>query len=102
MYRNWYRLRCWLSSALLIAAGCHSAQVDLKPPKQREVLGLPPDAEARFDRPPTFPENTLNQAPGKNKVAVADPNNPTAGSPPSRFNMGGPGTGAPGGMGMGT
>ncbi len=70
----------------------------MRPPKQREILQLPPDAEARFDRPPSFPENTLNQAPGKNKVAVVDPNNPNPGTAPPRFNMGGPGMGG-GGMG---
>src|SRR5690348_3760450 len=99
MYLRWYRLRCWLSSALLVAAGCHTMQPDLRPPKHREILRLPPDAEARFDKPITFPENTLNQAPTKGKVAIADPNG--QGAVPSRFNMGGmPGMGG-GGMGGG-
>ncbi len=101
MYLTWCRLRCWLSSALLIAAGCHHTQADLKPPKQREVLRLPPESEARFDKPPAFPENTLNQAPGKNKAAIPDPNNPNGGGPPSRFNMGSPGAGGGGMGGMG-
>ena len=61
---------------------------------------MPPDAEARFDKPPAFPENTLNQAPAKSKVAVADPSNPNGGAPP-RFNMGSPGMGGGGMGGMG-
>src|SRR5262249_55591431 len=101
MALTWYRLRCWLSSALLVAAGCHNTQADLRPPKQREVLRLPPETEARFDKPPAFPENTLNQAPSKSKVAIADPTNPNAGGTPQRFNMGSPGGGMGGMGGMG-
>jgi hypothetical protein len=89
----WFRLRCWLRAALLVAAGCTTTQTDLRPPKQPEQYNLPPDAEARFDKPLTYPADVMKQAPSKRTMSAK-------GGGPGLGGMG-MGGGGLGGMGMG-
>ncbi|GIW80351.1 MAG: hypothetical protein KatS3mg105_2158 [Gemmatales bacterium] len=49
-------------AALLIACGCKSGKPDLKPPKQPEVLALPPEGDLRYSAPMEYPPEVLKDA----------------------------------------
>lgn len=51
-----------LGLALLLVLGCKTKPVDLRPPKQEEVLNVPPSTEARFSSPLQYPKDTPKAA----------------------------------------
>jgi hypothetical protein len=76
---------------LAVVSGCASTQrQQIKKPQREEIYGVPPAADARFNGPPRYPDNLLNQ--DRIKLAVDQ-----TGPPPSmRQGMGGsPGMGGP-------
>lgn len=89
----WTTLGCGLA---LVIIGCKTAQPELKPPQQPEVLNKPPD-EARFNSP-GYPKQAL----ANNDDPTKKWSSSTAGTPgmmPTR-GMGSPGgAGGPGGFG---
>ena len=109
MFRSWV-VRLFLGAALLLPAGCKSSTPDmdsvlmtlglkssepnLKPPPHPEELAAPPEDDAHFSNPVTYPDNVLNQ-----DLVKKNPNQPgkdgPGGSP--RFGSGG---GGPGGGGF--
>jgi hypothetical protein len=50
-----------LGAVLLCLAGCWETESNLHPPKQPETYRLPPEDDARFSSPPSYPKGTLNQ-----------------------------------------
>ena len=77
----WGRVR-WLGVLLFGVSGCWTTQPELKPPKQPEVIAVPPQEDARFSQPIQYPKGTLNQEPTKKSIKTNDPNNPAgAGAP---------------------
>jgi hypothetical protein len=50
-----------LGAALLCLTGCWETEANLRPPKQPEEYRLPPEDDARFSSPPSYPKGTLNQ-----------------------------------------
>lgn len=90
---EWLR---WLTAAMLIGTGCLSHRPNLRPPKRPEEFVLPPETEARFSKPITYPEGTPSSStPKKKLLGNQGPTNP------SGFGVGGPGGMGPGGMGGG-
>ena len=55
---NW-RISLWLLVALLALAGCKGPRPNLKPELHPEYV-LPPNDDARFSSPPTYPKETLD------------------------------------------
>lgn len=86
----WQKLR-WLALALALLGGCKTADPVVEPPKRVEEYTLPPESEARFNKPMTFPDGTPRAA--KLNRSGANPNAPL--SDPMRFQGG-----RPGGMGQ--
>ena len=87
----------WLGTALLLVTGCLSNKPNLRPPKRPEEFTLPPETEARFSKPITYPEGTPNSSTPKKKLL----GNPGPMNSPSGFGVGGPsGMGGAGGGGM--
>jgi hypothetical protein len=78
---------CWLGGLLLAVMSCRSTP-ELKPPKQQEHYGLPPN-EDRYRLPPDYPPNKFQQDPlkAKDDSEIKGPMGPTG--------MG-PGVGRPG------
>ncbi len=87
----------WMVAMLLfLAVGCRTAQPNLKPDKQPEVLNTPPQ-EARFNTS-TYPKMAFEDSSPKNNPALnKDGVMPTRGSMGGMPGAGG-GGGAPGGM----
>lgn len=89
----WFKLR-WLCAAVLLASlGCRSTQPSLKPPTKPEEFNVPPEAEARFTKPVTYPEDSSFAASKRKTPGGASPL-----SDPSRFAGAGSGRGAGAGM----
>jgi hypothetical protein len=81
----------WLTATLLVMTGCLSHKPNLRPPKRPEEFILPPETEARFSKPITYPEGTPNSSTPKKKLL----GNQGPVNNPSGFGVG------PGGMGGG-
>jgi hypothetical protein len=66
-----------LGLALLLVLGCKSTKPDLRPPKQPEVLNVPPESESRFTQPLEYPKDTPKAAQikrgGNNTAPLTDP-----------------------------
>ncbi len=92
MCRLWYLLA--LPLALMCGVlGCQNPDAHLKPPKPPDVLGVPPEADARFSEPQSYPKNLLFQDSIHN-VGGGDPSGvPGAGG----MHGGGSGGAGPGG-----
>lgn len=53
----WLKMRCF-AVVLAFVAGCKTPDPVVKPPPRVEEFTLPPEAEARFSKPMTFPDGT--------------------------------------------
>ena len=64
-----------LGLAFLLVLGCKSTKQDLRPPKQPEVLNVPPESESRFTQPLAYPKDTPKAAQIKrsNNTPLTDP-----------------------------
>lgn len=81
MRMRWVRM---LLLALAVLAGCKTSDPVVKAPPRVEEYTLPPEAEARFTKPMTFPEGT----PRASKLnRTSNPSAPL--SDPMRFQGGG-------------
>jgi hypothetical protein len=108
MRRRWQGLK--LMAAVVVAAtGCSSRDIALRPPKHPEEIAVPPLADAKFSKPPLYPEGTLNQGdPSRARAQAGGLNGmPNMSAMNGMGGMGGMGGGMPGangslgGMGMG-
>jgi hypothetical protein len=98
-------------AVVVAVAGCSSRDIALKPPKHPEEITVPPLADAKFSKPPVYPEGTLNQGdPSRAQNRPGGPNGmPNVGAMSGMGGMGGMGggmgmpgaNGSLGGMGMG-
>jgi hypothetical protein len=95
MRRLWQGLKL-MSVAVVAAAGCSSRDIALRPPKHPEEIAVPPLADAKFSKPPIYPEGTLNQ--GDPSRARNQPGG--LNSMPNMSAMNGMGAMGGGGMGM--
>lgn len=50
-----------LLAVLLTAAGCGWNDQQLRPPKPKEELTVPPEDDPRFSKPPEYPKDSLNK-----------------------------------------
>jgi hypothetical protein len=85
------RMGTWMRAlglALLLVLGCKSTKQDLRPPKQPEVLNVPPESESRFTQPLEYPKDT----PKASQIKRSGNNAPL--TDPSRFQSGAGGAGA--------
>jgi hypothetical protein len=84
----------------VMAVGCSSRDIAMKPPKHPEEIAVPPVEDGKFSKPPVYPEGTLNQ--GDPTRAQNGRNGPGGGPNLNAMNgMGGRGSMGGGGMGMG-
>jgi hypothetical protein len=92
MSSAWKRLS-WLGAAWLGLAGCTAKDMNIhKPPPNPPEYVMPPDTEARFSKPPSYPERTLNQGIRKADDPLGPPGLRSPGGSP-RMGAGGPGMG---------
>lgn len=78
-----------VGAALLGLAGCWTTDRPPKPSPNPEEFILPPQGEARFSQPPSFPQKTMNEGLMR-KEREKDDGPPGAFRPPGRT---GPGSG---------
>ncbi len=45
---------------LVALSGCETTRRQIKPPPRPEDYKLPPEQDARYNRPPRFPKETMN------------------------------------------
>jgi hypothetical protein len=88
----WMHVGCF-ALGLLICMGCRTPQPQLEPPKQPEVLHIPPVGDARYDSA-EYPQQALAVRNKERKLNNSD-NNPIM--PARAGGFGRPG--APGGIG---
>ncbi len=58
MRRSWKGLG-FVCAALVGAGGCWTTESALRPPRPPEEFTVPPENDARFSAPPSFPKGTL-------------------------------------------
>jgi len=80
---------------MMLAAGCHSPADKYKPGPRVEQYAVPPEADARFSQPMSYPSNLLNKDNPRKMAAASADQPPPIRSPQSQRAMGG---GSPGGF----
>ena len=63
-------LLSWLALALICGSGCETTRTQIKPPIPVDEVRDPPQNDARYVNPPSFPKGTLNKDAGLKREII--------------------------------